>query len=90
VVKIHTPAPFNVWARKETPAEASTAAVDELNDLLARLGVPESVASVSYPQGVRIRRLRVIAAKESRSALHGAVALSRRMLAELRGSDARA
>jgi hypothetical protein len=89
VVKIHTPAALNVWARKETPAETSAASVDELNDLLARLGVPESVASVSYPQGVRIRRLRVIAAKESHSSLHGPAVLSRRMLAELRGTDPR-
>jgi hypothetical protein len=90
VAKNHEPAAFNVWARKETPPESAAAtSVDELHDLLACLGVPESVASVSYPQGVRIRRLRVIASKESHSTLQGAVVLSRRMLAELRGSDAR-
>ncbi len=85
-MKIHEPAAFNVWARKETPPESAAASADELHDLLACLGVPESVASVSYPQGVRIRRLRVISAKESHSALQGAVVLSRRMLAELRGT----
>ena len=84
--KIHVPAPLSVWARKEAkPSEAPSA--EELNGLFARLGVPDSIAWVAYPEGVRIRRVRVRVAKESHPSLQGAVLLGKRMLAELSGSD---
>jgi len=88
--KIHKPAPFSVWARKESRGEDAAKSKSEVHDLLARLGVPESVASAPYVEGVRIRRVRVRVAAESHSALQGAVMLSKRVLAELRGSDASA
>jgi len=82
---VHTPAPLSVWARKESPKNSD--AVDgEFAALFARLGMPDGVASVAYPEGVRIRRVRVRAAKESRASLHGAMQLGKRMLAELSGT----
>jgi len=86
---VHKPAPFSVWARQESPREAAKSRGD-VYDLLERLGVPDSVASVAYAEGVRIRRVRVRVAPESHSALQGAVMLSKRVLAELRGTDASA
>jgi hypothetical protein len=62
----------------------------ELGTLFARLGVPDDVASVAYPEGVRIRRVRVCAARDAQSKLQGAMLLGKRKLAELSGSDARA
>jgi hypothetical protein len=87
---VHTPAPLSVWARQESPKAAAAPALRELDALFARLGVPEGVASVGYPEGVRIRRVRVRAAKDSHPSLHGAMLLGKRMLAELSGSDVRA
>ena len=86
----HTPAPLSVWARRETLA--SDAQPDgEFAALFARLDMPEGVASVTYPDGVRIRRVRVRPAKEGHHAsLAGAVLLGKRMLAELSGTDNRA
>jgi hypothetical protein len=88
---VHTPAPLSVWARREAPAAVAAPAQGELDTFFARLGVPEGVATVAYPEGVRIRRVRVRAAKESHHAsLHGAMLLGKRMIAELRGNDASA
>jgi CheY-like chemotaxis protein len=87
---VHTPAPFSVWARKEMPRTEVVPEHGELGTLFARLGVPDDVASVTYPQGVRIRRVRVRAATDAHSSIQGAMLLGKRKLAELTGSDARA
>jgi CheY-like chemotaxis protein len=87
---VHTPAPFSVWARKEIPRTEVVPEHGELVTLFARLGVPDDVASVTYPEGVRIRRVRVRAARDAQSPLQGAMLLGKRKLAELTGSDARA
>jgi hypothetical protein len=86
---VHTPAPFSVWARQE-PKREGPATEAEFAMLFARLGVPDGVASVAYAEGVRIRRVRVPAAKESHPSLHGAVLAGKRMLAGLSGNDGRA
>jgi hypothetical protein len=78
------------WARQRpsiTDLEDAPPA-GEFHDLLAGLGVPNEVASVAYAHGCRIRRVRVPIAREQQGPIHGAVLLSRRMLAELRGTDA--
>jgi hypothetical protein len=78
-----------VWARKRpsiTDLESAPPA-GEFHDLFAGLGVPDEVASVAYANGCRIRRVRVPVAREQHGPLHGAVLLSRRMIAELRGTD---
>ena len=85
---VHTPAPLSVWARKEAPKSDPSTVDAEFAALFARLGVPDGVASVAYPAGVRIRRVRVRKAKDSHPSLHGAMLLGKRMLAELKGSDA--
>jgi hypothetical protein len=79
------------WARKRPSIAdlASAPPTGEFHELFARLGVPDEVASVAYANGCRIRRVRVPVAREQHSALQGAVLLSRRMIAELRGTDAR-
>jgi hypothetical protein len=88
---VHIPAPLSVWARKEASADDTQAPDAEFAALFARLGMPEGVASVTYPDGVRIRRVRVRPAKEGQHAsLAGAVLLGKRMLAELSGTDTRA
>jgi hypothetical protein len=77
------------WARQRpsiTDLEYASP-TGEFHDLIAGLGVPNEVASVAYAQGCRIRRVRVPVAREQHGPLHGAVLLSRRMLAELRGPD---
>jgi CheY-like chemotaxis protein len=86
---VHTPAPLSVWARQESPKAVAAPDHGELETFFARLGVPDGVGSVGYPEGVRIRRVRVRPAKESQPSLHGAMLLGKRMLAELSGSDVR-
>jgi hypothetical protein len=85
----HRPAPLSVWARKEGPRGDSEVISSELRRLLSSLSVPDSVASVTYADGCRIRRVRVPAARDAQTA-SGPVTLARRMLAELRGTDVRA
>lgn len=80
------------WARNAPSITdlASAPSSDEFHQLFGKLGVPDAVASVSYAHGCRIRRVRVPVARENRGALHGAVIdLSRRVIAELRGTDVR-
>ncbi|HEX6465577.1 MAG TPA: hypothetical protein VFZ98_14040, partial [Vicinamibacterales bacterium] len=80
------------WARNApsiTDLEAAPPS-DEFHQLFGDLGVPDAVASVSYAQGCRIRRVRVPVARENRGALQSAVLLSRRVIAELRGTDVNA
>ena len=87
---VHTPAPFSVWARKEMPRTEVVPEHGELGTFFARLGVPDDVASVTYPEGVRIRRVRVRAARDGNPPVQGAMLLGKRKLADLSGSDARA
>ena len=48
------------WARSEAPQGSLIAPVaSDARALISSLAVPSAVASVSYPKGVRIRRLRV-------------------------------
>jgi len=87
---VHTPAPLSVWARKERLETEMVPEHGELGTLFARLGVPDNVASVAYPEGVRIRRVRVCAARDAQPKVQGAMLLGKRKLAELSGADARA
>jgi hypothetical protein len=63
--------PLCMWARAERPAKS---AADEarspadLRSMLAALAVPEAVASVRYPRGCRIRRLRVLPSMDAQLA----------------------
>lgn len=70
------------WARTESPRSAKPAAVlaDDVRALLASLAVPHGIASVRFPRGCRIRRVRVAASRESGGDDMGAVILSRRAL----------
>ena len=85
--RIHTPAPFSVWAKKETSKPTAVGEVDGGFEGLFAAAIPADVASVAYATGVRIRRVRVRAAKNTHPALHGAMAGGRRKSAELNGSD---
>ena len=53
--------PLARWARIEAPrgAKPATANADDVRALISSLAVPPAVASVTYPRGCRIRRLRV-------------------------------
>jgi hypothetical protein len=53
--------PLARWARSDAPRAAKNAAVtsDDIRVLIAELAVPAAVASVTYPTGVRLRRVRV-------------------------------
>lgn len=79
--------PLARWARVESPGKSKAAPVtaDDVRALMASLSVPTGVAWVSYPRGVRIRRVRVppAAGTEPTDSV-GAVILSRRALAEQR------
>lgn len=81
-----------VWAcRIPSIADlASETSNDEFHGLIEGHGVSGAVASVAYATGCRIRRLRVPVAREQSGALHGAVVLSRQLIADLRGTNARA
>ena len=60
---------------------------DEAVALLARLKLPLPVASLVYPRGCRIRRVRVpAAAVENHAPAAGPVIVSRRALQDLRTS----
>jgi hypothetical protein len=53
--------PLARWARTDMPRAAKGAVVtsDDVRALISSLAVPSAVASVTYPSGVRIRRVRV-------------------------------
>ena len=58
--------PLSTFARperKSTNGDESLAA-DDLNRLIDGLRIPPNVASITYPRGVRIRRVRVRALKQ--------------------------
>ena len=81
--------PLATWARKEPRRSESPSTSDDLRGLLGGLAVPASVAGVRYPRGVRIRRVRVPAAKTNETGDSvGPVILSRKTLAERRQSAA--
>jgi hypothetical protein len=89
--RVHTPAPFAVWAKQETAKPTAVRAVEDGGfEGLFATAIPADVASVAYATGVRIRRVRVRAAKDAHPVLHAAMARGRRMIADLGGSDASA
>ena len=73
------------WMRSERVPTPGSGSGDDLRALLGALAIPAAVAAVAYPRGVRIRRVRVPAAREPRlTEGAGAVILSKRLLAEQR------
>lgn len=81
--------PLATWARMEPRRTESPSSGDDLRMLLGGLAVPAAVAGVRYPRGVRIRRVRVPAARTAESGDSvGPVILSRKTLAERRQSAA--
>ena len=62
--------PLARWARAETPRAPKAAAVtsDDVRALISSLAVPSAVASVTYPSGCRLRRVRVPASPEQPAA----------------------
>ena len=74
------------WARSEDRGREPAQGSDDLRALLTGLAVPPAVVSVGYGRGCRIRRVRVLAARETHDAEGvGAVIISRRVLSEQRG-----
>ena len=81
--------PLATWARMEPRRSESPSTADDLRMLLGGLAVPAAVAGVRYPRGVRIRRVRVPAARTNEAGDSvGPVILSRKTLAERRQSAA--
>ena len=82
--------PLARWARIETPRPTKHAPVtsDDVRRLIASLAVPTAIASVRYPRGCRIRRVRVPASPDVDSSEVGPVILSKRALAEQREKQA--
>jgi len=81
--------PLATWARMEPRRTESPSSGDDLRMLLGGLAVPAAVAGVRYPRGVRIRRVRVPAARSNETGDSvGPVILSRKTLAERRESAA--
>ena len=79
------------WMRSERTPPAGSGSADDLRILLGSLAIPPAVAAVTYPRGVRIRRVRVAAAREPHvTEPAGAVILSKRLLAEERERRANA
>jgi hypothetical protein len=78
------------WARIETPraSKSAPASSDDVRTLISSLAVPLAVASVRYPRGCRIRRVRVPSSPDADSSEVGPVILSRRALAEQREKSA--
>jgi CheY-like chemotaxis protein len=77
------------WLRTERPTASTSASADDLRALLGGLAVPQAIAAVGYPRGVRIRRVRVPATREAKPAdAAGAVILSKKLLAEQRAGRA--
>jgi CheY-like chemotaxis protein len=76
-----------IWMRRESDPPAPANGPEDVRALLSTLAVPRAVASVSYPRGCRIRRVRVPASPDAESAeTAGAVVASRRGAADRRPS----
>ena len=87
-------APLSLWARFEResvdPMSASPGDRDDVRDLIAGLAIPTGVASVAYPRGCRIRRLRMTHADRPRTPQapdDPVIILSRRRLREDRAEQ---
>jgi hypothetical protein len=78
------------WARIEAPrsSKSAPASSDDVRMLISSLAVPLAVASVRYPRGCRIRRVRVPSSPDADSSEVGPVILSKRALAEQRERSA--
>jgi hypothetical protein len=76
---------LGLWMRRESDdrADGEVSAAD-VRTLLSTLGVPVAVASVSYPRGCRIRRVRVPAVQDESSDAAGAVIAGRQATADNR------
>ena len=61
-------APLGVWVRREGDAPETADGREDVRAFLSALGVPNAIASVSYPRGCRIRRVRVPALADAESA----------------------
>jgi CheY-like chemotaxis protein len=77
-------APPRAWLRHEADASETAEGIEDVRALLATLAVPAAIASVSYPRGCRIRRVRVPSIPESESVEAAAVIASGRGGAEQR------
>jgi hypothetical protein len=64
--------PLNAWARPAPRSgnghELENPPADDLSQMIDGLLVPPNVAAISYPRGVRIRRVRVPAQKNATAA----------------------
>ena len=62
--------PVARWARTDAPRAARSATVtgEDVRALISSLAVPQAIASVTYPSGCRIRRVRVPASPEQPAA----------------------
>ena len=83
--------PVTAWARtaesKRQPS-ADSARTDDVHQLISGLSIPTHVASVAYPRGCRIRRVRVPAPRPApRSRLTRPLILSKRALADARNDQ---
>lgn len=83
--------PLARWARAETARAIKSAPVTgaDVRTLIASLAVPAAVASVTYPSGCRIRRVRVPVSPDHEGG-EGPVILSRQKAAEPRDKHASA
>ena len=78
-------APKGIWLRRDGDAPEEAKDIEDLRALLSTLAVPAAIASVSYPRGCRIRRVRVPAVLDPEAAeAAGAVIASGRAGAEHR------
>jgi hypothetical protein len=83
--------PLAMWARVESkgPKTEDDSTVDDLHELIAGLSIPAHVATITYPRGCRIRRVRVRAVDRPRpsGSNRQPVIVSRRALEENRSAD---
>lgn len=78
-------APAGAWMRREAERPETQDGPEDVRALLSTLAVPPAIASVSYPRGCRIRRVRVPAAPDAEAAeAAGAVIASGRAAANHR------
>lgn len=85
--------PLARWARADAarPAKSAPVTGDDVRTLISSLAVPAAVASVTYPSGCRIRRVRVPASPDHDGGDGiGPVILSRQKLADQRDKQASA